>query len=100
MILTKIIDGKMWVLAEDCQAAINALRNELVALRLENYETLTEKQKNKYSRELLKESEKTPPVSGAIESVSSGMGEAIDCKDCEYSRDLAQGLLNTPESDR
>ena len=78
MILTKIIDGKMWVLAEDCQTAINALRDELAALQSENHEALTEDQKNKYSEELFKEAEKAPPVSGAMEGVSSGMGEAID----------------------
>ena len=78
MILTKLIDGKMWVLAEDHQAAINTLRDELDALQPENNETLTEKQKNKYWRELFEEAKKAPPVSGAMEGVSSGMGEAID----------------------
>ena len=77
MISTKLIDGKMWVLAEDHQGALNAVRDELDALQLENNEAFTEEQKNKYWREFLKAAEKAPPVSEPI-GVNSGMGEAID----------------------
>ena len=61
---------------------VDALRDELAALQPKNHEALTEEQKNKYSMELLKAAEKAPPVSGAMEGVSSGMGEAIDWNIC------------------
>ena len=77
MISTKLIDGKMWVLAEDHQAALNAVRDELAVLQPENNEAFTEEQKNKYWREFLKAAEKAPPVSKSI-GVSGGMGKAIN----------------------